>query len=134
MKWFRCARGNRRWVAAHRRADDQRRKTYRPRLDALEARLPPSDVLLGAALGSSWFASGLWLLKANPLPAALASTEELPTDHQQGYAGSLSALAVDLPSPAPASALAPLRFQPEPKRFFEVPIQGPLPEDLNSSP
>src|SRR5262249_21030518 len=69
MKWFRFTRGNRRSVAKRTRANDQRLKTYRPRFDALEERLPPGDTVLGGLLAGWWAgsASGPFIPQADSL-------------------------------------------------------------------
>src|SRR5262249_60527674 len=69
MKWLRFSRGNRRPVAKGTTANDQRLKTYRPRLDALEERLPPGDAVLGGLLAGWWAgsASGPFIPQADSL-------------------------------------------------------------------
>src|SRR6516225_1416047 len=71
MNWFRFTRGKRRSVAKRTRANDQRVKTYRPRLDALEERLPPGDTVLGGLLARWWAgsASGPFIAQADSLLA-----------------------------------------------------------------
>src|SRR5262249_60283008 len=71
MKWLRFSRGNRRPVAKGTTANDQRLKAYRPRLDALEERLPPGDTVLGGLLAGWWAgsASGPFIPQADSLLA-----------------------------------------------------------------
>ena len=56
MKWFTFVRCTRRLVAKRSRVHNQRLKTYRPRIDALEEHLPPGDTILGVLLTQAWFA------------------------------------------------------------------------------
>ena len=71
LNWFRFTLGNRRSVAKRTRANDQRLKTYRPRFDTLEERLPPGDSVLGALLAGWWAGpvSGPLIAQAERLPA-----------------------------------------------------------------
>src|SRR5262249_5177319 len=71
MNWFRFTRGNRRWVAKPTRTNDQYLKTYRPRFDTLEERLPPGDTVLGGLLAAWWAgsASAPFITPADSLPA-----------------------------------------------------------------
>src|SRR5262245_13781251 len=93
MKWSRFTQGNRLSVAKSTRASDQRLKTYRPRFDALEERLPPGDTVLGGLLAGWWAgsASAPFIAQADSLfvqegrwPDASPWSEAIPAAVQSG--------------------------------------------------
>src|SRR5262249_23900657 len=54
----------------------------RVQLEALEQRLPPGDVLLGTALGSSWFVLSLGGMPPEPLVAQAARAPDAGALHR----------------------------------------------------
>jgi dienelactone hydrolase len=70
---------------------------FRPRLEALEERLPPGDMVLGALLGDSWSGLSLPVVAADVLPAGTPSLGDLSATFQTRHSGRRSEVD-DLPS------------------------------------
>jgi hypothetical protein len=87
--------------------------TCRPRLELLEERLPPGDMVLGALLGASWSGPSHSVLDADALSSGTALLGELSPNRQTSHPGPGAFPEADDVASGLRFSLAPLRVPGE---------------------